>query len=162
MNRIVVASIALVMLVGMVARAQVTGIVGSKHDFSAMSWSDSQICKPCHIPHAASAQDVSGALWNHDLTTAKYVTREGERDVTNTNQFDTRTRLCMSCHDGTVALDSFGGNAGVVTVGTGYTNKDGTAANGKANLGKDLTNDHPLGYDYNISSSKSDRSHVVL
>jgi hypothetical protein len=48
---------------------------------------------------------------------------------------DSRSRMCMGCHDGTVALDSFGGMSG--------TNFIGPAGN----IGTDLTNDHPIGSD---------------
>ena len=72
-------------------------------------------------------------LWNHELTVANYTMHEGAG--TAVDDFDVRSRLCLSCHDGTVALDSFGGQNGSTFIGTGQ------------NLGVDFTDDHPVGSD---------------
>lgn len=106
-------------------------IVGSGHDFSSYAWSGGEICKPCHTPHFAIAGIPR--LWNHELTTATYDMHGGTG--TAVDDFDLVSRLCLSCHDGTVALDSFGGQTGASFVPTG------------ANLGTDLTDDHPVGSD---------------
>lgn len=111
------------------ANAQITN---SRHDFSSYSWSGGEICKPCHTPHNAMPRSVSFALWNHELTTATY-TMFGGGSGTAVANLDSSSRLCLSCHDGTVALDSFGG-----TTGTNYMP-------GFANLGTNLDNDHPIG-----------------
>ena len=59
---------------------------------------------------------------------------------------DSASRLCLSCHDGTVALDSFmgkeGGTAGSF-IGTGGV--AGTEMNLLSGT-NDLANDHPVGY----------------
>lgn len=44
--------------------------------------------------------------------------------------------LCLSCHDGTVAVDSFGGATGT------------TFVTGNAMVGTDLSNDHPISITY--------------
>jgi predicted CXXCH cytochrome family protein len=111
-------------------------IVGSAHDFSSMAWSGGEICKPCHTPH--NAMDGLPRLWNHELTVATYEMHEGSSGTgTGTAEvdFDYRSRLCLSCHDGTVALDSFGGATGTSYIPPG------------SGLGTDLTNDHPVGAD---------------
>ncbi|MBZ0172437.1 MAG: hypothetical protein K8E66_08665, partial [Phycisphaerales bacterium] len=106
-------------------------IVGSGHDFSSMAWSDGEICKPCHTPHFAMPGILR--LWNHELTTANYTLHAGAG--TAVDDFDIRSRLCLSCHDGTVALDSFGGQNGSSFISVGQ------------NLGTDFTDDHPVGSD---------------
>jgi predicted CXXCH cytochrome family protein len=106
-------------------------ISGSAHDFSSMAWADGEICKPCHTPHAAMP-DVP-RLWNHELTVATYDMHAGSG--TAAADFDIVSRLCLSCHDGTIALDSFGGKTGTSFI------------SGSENLGTDLTNDHPVGSD---------------
>jgi len=132
-------------------------VAGSKHDFSAQGWSDNAICKPCHTPHNAIETGITGRLWAHTLSTAEYNyhgTRSTSVDNTTTldagdtiltqNDMDGASRLCLSCHDGTVALDSFmGKDQSRVTGGT-----IGTAGHGSptANLGTDLSNDHPVGF----------------
>lgn len=111
------------------ANAQITN---SDHDFSSFGWSGGEICKPCHTPHFANP--TAGALWNHALTSATYTMFDGSTGTAVAN-IDSGSRLCMSCHDGTVALDSFGG-----TTGTNFIP-------GSANIGTDLTDDHPMGSD---------------
>jgi len=110
-------------------------ITGSGHDFSTYGWSGGQICLPCHTPHGAD-MDADGPLWNHELPDAAqtYTLFEGEVAVRD-DALDSRSILCMGCHDGTVALDSFGGNTGVTTIG------------GSELIGTDLQNDHPVGAD---------------
>jgi predicted CXXCH cytochrome family protein len=123
--------------------ASASGIAGSPHDFSTQSWSDSEICKPCHTPHNAVEANVSSRLWNHQLSTAAYTLHGGRATGTGTTLDATRqggqtdmdmgSRLCLGCHDGTVALDSFGGKTGSQFIA------------GAFNLGTDLSNDHPVG-----------------
>ncbi|MFO0829370.1 MAG: cytochrome c3 family protein [Phycisphaerales bacterium] len=119
---------AAVAMTGASANAQ---IAISEHNFSSYGWSGGEICKPCHTPHFA----IAGVprLWNHTLTTATYQMHEGPG--TAEDNFDVASRMCLSCHDGTVALDSFGGQTGVNYIPA------------TANLGTDLTNDHPVGSD---------------
>jgi len=109
------------------ANAQITN---SDHDFSSYSWSGGEICKPCHTPHFANYD--AGKLWNHALTNATYTLHDGSTG-TAAADLDKVSRLCMSCHDGTVALDSFGG-----TTGSNYIP-------GSALIGTELRDDHPIG-----------------
>jgi hypothetical protein len=118
----------LVGLVGATANAQISI---SRHNFSTTGWAGGEICKPCHTPHFANAE--VGRLWNHALTTATYTMHGGTG--TAEGNFDTVSRMCLSCHDGTVALDSFGGTTGTNFIGT------------VADLGTDLEDDHPVGSD---------------
>jgi len=119
-------TVALMSLAG-TASAQITN---SGHDFSSMAWSGGEICKPCHTPHFANYQ--AGRLWNHALTTATY-TMHGGASGTAEADLDKTSRLCMSCHDGSVALDSFGGMTGTSFIPGG------------AKIGVDLQDDHPIG-----------------
>ena len=109
-------------------------IVGTAHDFSGEGWSDGEICKPCHTPHNADTTVTDAPLWNHTLTTATYTLFDGTASVATADALDGRSILCMSCHDGTVALDSFGGTSGTQII-----------SNNGARLGQDLTDDHPVG-----------------
>src|SRR4051812_19400937 len=71
MRRINILAAAMPLLATSMAMAS-GGISGSAHDFSRFSWSDGEICKPCHTPHNAIAADLTGRLWNHTLSTASY------------------------------------------------------------------------------------------
>jgi hypothetical protein len=127
--KIVASACALLTALAGTARAQITN---SMHDFSANSWSGGEICKPCHTPHFAQPSTLSGALWNHAVTNATY-TLFGGGVGTAVTDLDTNSRLCLSCHDGTVALDSFGGTTGTTFIPA------------RSNLGTDLSDDHPIG-----------------
>jgi hypothetical protein len=130
----IVAVVALCLVSTPIARAS---IPGSKHDFGTFGWSNNQICLPCHTPHNAIVKDSNGVvvgapLWNHTLSTATYTLYVDANGANVTGAVDTNSRLCLSCHDGTVAVDSFGGGAGTQQLTGGL-------------LGTDLSNDHPIG-----------------
>lgn len=112
-------------------------IEGSAHDFSGEGWSHNQICLPCHTPHNAKSIDINGygthRLWNHGLPAENQIYKTGEGDLPRNDALDAYSILCMGCHDGTVALDTFGGQ-----IGTNFMT-------GSEKLGTDLTNDHPVG-----------------
>lgn len=122
-------------------------IISSAHDFSATAWSNNstEICQPCHTPH--NALQNNALLWNHAPTTSTFVpyTGNGTMDATPTDLAATNpSRLCLSCHDGTVTLDNWGGTAGTTTIAA------------SANFGSDLSNDHPIGFAYDVAMSGSD------
>ena len=138
------------------------GISNSKHDFSAATWADKEICKPCHTPHNAIDTNLTGRLWAHTLSTATYVYHGGSTTVDGSTRpengagtaaqtdMDVATRLCLSCHDGTVALDSFmgkdGASDGKFIGDAGGQHGAATSNLGNGQVANDLTNDHPVGY----------------
>ena len=121
----------------LLAQVSQAGISGSKHDFGQFGWANNEICLPCHVPHNAMVKDASGAvlagpLWNHTLSTATYTMAWDATGAAVSGQVDQNSKLCLSCHDGTVAVDSFGGGAGTQQLTGGL-------------VGTDLSNDHPIG-----------------
>jgi len=136
--------------VGLFAAQMTMGqITGSAHDFSGDGWSGGEICIPCHTPH--NAMVTPGApLWNHALSaTATYTLYTsptlnavpGQPIATSSHN----SKLCLACHDGTVALENFGG----VTTGT-------TLITGDANFGINLSNDHPIAFTYDAALATAD------
>ena len=124
------------------------GITGSAHDFSGKSWnSTDRICVVCHTPHNAK-EDIAVPLWNHATTTATFTPYSGPTGTLDATvgQPDGVSKACLSCHDGTVALDSFGGDTG--------TNK--LASDNDHNLGTDLSNDHPISFTYDAALATTD------
>ena len=111
-------------------------IVGSDHDFSNNGWSGGQICLVCHTPHNAATGVSDAPLWNHALTSSVFTLYTNTTLDATPNQPTGVSLLCLSCHDGTVALDSFGGATGTSFIGGG------------ANFGTDLSNDHPIAISY--------------
>ncbi|MCP4217805.1 MAG: cytochrome C [bacterium] len=107
-------------------------VAGSAHDFSDDGWSNGQICLPCHTPHNADQTVLDAPLWNHAVTTATFTVYTSPTMVTTAQEPRGISKLCLSCHDGTVALDSFGGATGSVPIDPAY------------NVGTDLSDDHPI------------------
>ena len=134
-------------MVALVGTDSQAAISGSKHDFSGETWSGGQICLPCHAPHN-NKNGANEVLWNHKASTASYQFYSGfKMDATAPSAMSSSSKDCMSCHDGTVALDSFG----TQTNGTHF-------ATGTSNMGTDLRNDHPISISYNTTLANDDGS----
>lgn len=118
-------------------------IVGSAHDFSGDAWSGGQICVACHAPHNTAVL-ADAPLWNHALSTATYTVYASSTFNAAAGQPGSTSKLCLSCHDGTVAVNSFGGATG------------NEFLTGKVNLGTALTNDHPIGFTYDAALVTTD------
>jgi hypothetical protein len=128
-----------VMALCFMAHPVLAGISGSKHDFGQFGWAKNEICLPCHTPHGAIVRDsngqlVGGPLWNHTLSSVQTydLYLDWQTGTIESGNVDSNSRLCLSCHDGTVAVDSFGGGAGTQQLTGGL-------------IGTDLSNDHPIG-----------------
>ncbi|WP_456421339.1 cytochrome c3 family protein [Lutibacter sp.] len=123
-------------------------IAGSDHDFSNENWNNTgEICVVCHTPHNA-VTGLTAPLWNHEVTTTTFTlytnTVSPSFDAT-ASQPDGTSKLCLSCHDGTVAMDNFGGQTG----GTDFMS-------GSDKLGTDLSNDHPISFTYDAALATTD------
>lgn len=125
------------------AQAAIGTVVGSKHDFSAtgpntnLRGTTAQVCVYCHAPHNNAS--AGSLLWNRALSTAPYTLYTSTSIAATVGQPGGVSKLCLSCHDGTIAIDSFGGATGT------------KMATGTALLGTDLSNDHPIGFTYNAA-----------
>ena len=120
------------------------GLRDSHHDFSGASWSGNEYCKPCHTPHNANMEVQTSPLWNHQQTSAAFemytsLTLDGV-----SGQPIGKTKLCLSCHDGTVAVENHSG----IT--------DGTRFVGFGNVTTDLSNDHPISFIYDSALATAD------
>lgn len=143
MKKLLIVLMAVVAVVGLAA-VSFAVISGSVHDFSGSPYSGGQICVVCHAPHNV-ATPVIPPLWNHAVTTATYtVYTSPTLDAGPLDQPAGSTKLCLSCHDGTVAVDSFGGATGTQFI------------SGPSNLGTNLTNDHPISFTYDTALATAD------
>jgi len=125
-------------------------ISGSKHDFSSATWNTTvgkEICVVCHTPHNANTSVANAPLWNHAISAVASYTLYSNAATMNSvvGQPDGSSKLCLSCHDGTVALENFGG------VTTGSNTISGTAL-----VGTDLSNDHPISMTYDAALATTD------
>jgi len=144
-------------------------LYGTAND--AFADSKGRICVFCHHPHNTAPVSAGDAtylpLWNHDLTTQNftpYSSYDSSTYAIGTGLSDARHRLnaeasigqpggvsllCLSCHDGTVALDAYAGdlsNSGTVLADGSNLDSDGT--NALIGGGGDLSNHHPIGFNY--------------
>lgn len=122
------------MLLLFASSSAIAGIEGSVHDFSQQTWTGGEFCVVCHTPHDANT-DAQAPLWNHVTSSAVYSLYTSPTMDYPTEQPTpgNPSRLCLSCHDGTVAIDSYSTNPGSTLIAE------------RANLGTDLGNDHPVG-----------------
>ncbi len=114
-------------------------ISGSAHDFSISAWSGGKICVACHVPHNALASVTAAPLWNHTVTTQVYTVYSSSTLKAVMGQPSSSSKLCLSCHDGTVAVDSYN-----VATGTTFI----SAAN---KLGTNLNVHHPSSFLYDTA-----------
>lgn len=142
-------------------------IVNSKHDLGTASTAANRVttgtdetCVFCHTPHAAASNTVP--LWNKALTTAPTgVNVYSSTTMDGTANFTGSTSMaCLSCHDGTQAMDNIvnapgsgglttgGGATGLAYVWTATVNADGTLKAGVTNLSANLGDDHPVAIPY--------------
>jgi predicted CXXCH cytochrome family protein len=124
-------------------------IMGSPHDFRRYPWSRSgEICLPCHVPH--STKTLPAPLWNLELSTQTYILY-GKTHPPTMNEAvsggpDGLSKICLSCHDGIIAPDVYGGNAGE----TAYRfDKDFT--------GTIPNNNHPISFIYDTALATKDK-----
>jgi predicted CXXCH cytochrome family protein len=162
----ILALLALVTAIATVAFPQ--SIVGSRHDLSTTggianrSTNESQVCVFCHTPHQGSTS--TRPLWNKTLSA---VTTYGTYSSTTLNATPTDiggstgiSNLCMSCHDGTVAVNNLSNpsTTGTPTMGTGteLNAQFQIASTRAANMGSSLVNDHPINFTYNAALVTAD------
>jgi hypothetical protein len=163
------------LLVSGLAHGQATGISITKHNLGSSapagqnSVSDTaEICVFCHTPHGADTS-ASAPLWNKRLpagtgyqvyNTANSTTIDGQVMTT----VGSVSITCLSCHDGTQAMDNIinapgsggfdptGGGAGGRAYSWGASPRIDVGGlgimNSVANLGTDLRDDHPIGIEY--------------
>lgn len=109
-------------------------VVNSPHNlnnYPGVSIPGNQVCLPCHTPHNALLPGEENVLWNHAETQETFTMY-----FSTAGQPEGASKMCLSCHDGVTAIDSYGGTTGTVVL------------TGSAALGTDLSDDHPIGIEY--------------
>ncbi|MBF0438881.1 MAG: hypothetical protein HQL93_07135 [Magnetococcales bacterium] len=143
---------------------------GPQRDVKATS--ETQICVFCHTPHGATLDTgLKSPLWNRQLSTTTYTgTYESKSINADVNELRAgpggTSKLCLSCHDGTLAIGSvnvLGGtkSASINMAGTGTGGKMPSGSSGAStgftrNLGIDLSNDHPISFTFNATVATAD------
>lgn len=142
----------------------VAQIASTKHNLSTSGTgvnksTGTEICAFCHTPHGADTS-APVPLWNRTLGSqgAAYTTYATLGTATlDGNVADTGSvsLACLSCHDGTQAMDTMKNAPGSGTAkAEAYTWSGANQTAGKiaagiiTNIGTDLKNDHPIGITY--------------
>jgi predicted CXXCH cytochrome family protein len=145
-------------------------MLNTGHDLSAGSTFGADtnspgLCVFCHTPHQVGGSALDGVypLWNHTLSAnaayGTYTSVTMNAVPLEVGGGTTVTNLCLSCHDGTVAVQNLGNppNAATpVTVNAGGNVNAAGFITGTANVGTDLTNDHPVNFTYDTALAGAD------
>jgi predicted CXXCH cytochrome family protein len=132
------------------ARADLT-IVNTKHNLSTSgpgpikAVDETQICKFCHIPHQGAEKGGN----NRPNSVSAYQPYSSPTLASAPPGVPTgATRICLSCHDGTIAIGQTvrSGMIGMVNAGPG-----GTIPEGPGNVGTDLRKTHPVSFHPGLS-----------
>ena len=134
-------------------------IVNSVHNLSVTgpgtvkATAESDVCIFCHTAHHSNG---ATPLWNHNLSgTTNYIVYSSTTlDALGLTvpQPNGSSRLCLSCHDGTIALGSVNSRTSPISMQNGVT----TIPGGANNLGTDLSGDHPISFVYDAALAAKD------
>ncbi|MDH3403200.1 MAG: cytochrome c3 family protein [Acidobacteriota bacterium] len=136
-------------------------VVGTSHDMSSALPITQRVCVFCHTPHQPEGppQINTDPLWNHTLSTVAsygvYSSDTLDAVPADIGGLNTVSNLCMSCHDATVGLGSLYNDPNIVGGEETPTNA-GTVISGNANMGTDLSNDHPVNFIYDTALATLD------
>ena len=181
MKRLVVLVPAAVLLIAAPVLAErISDIRNTKHNLSVTgpgevkATTEDQICIFCHTPHGAN-DTAPTPLWNREVAdeaTTYIPYNSSSMEATGIGRPGGSSKLCLSCHDGTIALGSVGvlagsgsgdGDPATAEITVTGTNIDGTIPDGAGadtgftrRLGTDLTNDHPVSFVYDDALAVAD------
>lgn len=149
-----------------------------------------EVCVFCHTPHGANSPEgvkIRAPIWNRNLSPAHYQmydqvwSKSFEAKPNDPGRPTGYSRLCLSCHDGTIALGSLinkpgsggydpegrnpiqmeyptgqspAGPPGSIPVGDGATQQATRV------LGRDLRNDHPISMRFDTELLSKDAEFV--
>lgn len=138
------------------------GVVNTKHNLSVKgpgtikAVRETDICVFCHTPHNASP---AYPLWNHQLSAVEnYInywspTLKSYPSAGAAPPIDGFSKLCLSCHDGTIALGALVNRAEDIEMVTipGIVQSGKLMPGAAAYLGTDLSGGHPISIIYDAA-----------
>jgi predicted CXXCH cytochrome family protein len=161
-----------------ISSVAIAQIRNSVHDFSSTAsggkWGSptiNEVCVFCHTPHKATAQPM---IWNRSNPTAAFTVYSNPGSMVSTPAQPTVYSLrCLSCHDGSVAIDALNNVGGrqpvpqMMAIGDVYY-PGSPYGSGGANIGgnyagnpnvNNLSDDHPVSilYDNNVFTLSQSR-----
>jgi predicted CXXCH cytochrome family protein len=130
-------------------------IINSKHNLSASgpgpikAFGEDSICVFCHWPHNSTP---STPRWNRSLTNLGYTPYSSSTLDAAPGQPTNISKLCLSCHDGTIGLGVVLSRATPISMTAEIS--------GRAELTTDLSDDHPVSFVYDFGLAAADRELV--
>ena len=134
------------------ARGQ--ALINSKHNLSVSgpgtikASGETEVCIFCHTPHKSTS---AGPLWNKNVPASVYTLYTSSTMDASPGQPDGASILCLSCHDGTIALGSIAQPFTTISFGAVTT-----MPTGKSNLTTNLSDDHPISFQYTAALAAAD------
>lgn len=125
-------------------------IVDSMHNLSASgpgpvkAATQTEICIFCHTPH--NARPDIPYLWNRQDPAEAYTPYASSTLKAAVGQPTGTSRLCLSCHDGTIAPGAVLSQTSAITFAASMTGRSSI-------LGTNLADDHPVSFDYSAAAS---------
>lgn len=141
------------------------GMLASKHNLSVTgpgeirATSETEVCVFCHTPHNSNP---APPLWNRQLSGQTYSAYASNTLQATVGQPNGASRLCLSCHDGSLALGSVLNVRGqATTIAMQNVAASGALPSNRSTyLGTDLTNDHPISFAFTSMVSSQDQELV--
>lgn len=131
-------------------QAQPTSVVNSPHNLSSggpgtvKASIEDQVCIFCHTPHNSSPVRP---LWNRAMPSEAYTIYSSRALTAQPGQPTGMSKMCLSCHDGTIALGSVLSRPTPIAMAGGVS----TIPDGPSRLGTDLSDDHPISFRFDNS-----------
>ncbi len=105
---------------------------------------ENQVCIFCHTPHNGLSE---APLWNRYSSGATYIPYSSTTVKATIGQPTGSSKLCLSCHDGTVALGMVVSQTSQILFEGGIT----VLPSGATRLATDLSDDHPISFIYDTA-----------
>ncbi len=136
-------------LASAVAAQTAPDMLHTKHNLSVSgpgpirALTESRICVFCHTPHNATPLSP---LWNKEIEPQSYTVYASPTLKSGPlPQPSGPTKLCLSCHDGTIAMGAVVNPAGGISMAGGDAPLPGGSL---SNFGLDLSGHHPVSFSY--------------
>ncbi|MHC5026744.1 MAG: cytochrome c3 family protein [Planctomycetota bacterium] len=115
---------------------------------------EQEVCIFCHTPHRSAAVEP---LWNRRSSGVPYTVYSSRSLDADPGQPTGSSKMCLSCHDGSIALGSVLSRDQVIMMAGGIST---LAPGSPSNLGTDLSDDHPVSFSFDSGLAGRD-PHLV-
>ncbi len=109
---------------------------------------DKRVCAQCHAPHDANAQELT---WSPKLSIPAFSLYTSPNMVIPKGDPGVNSRLCLSCHDGTMGILNYSGSRRNYLFA-------GNKLGGTAFASRIAIRDHPIGSGYDTDLAATDGS----